>query len=120
MRAFSRIAAVVAAAGSVVCVLWVGHRNRSAALLVLFILWVLSPFVVGAWADRESAGTPAGGRGILHGLTLVIAIGSLAIYGWVAMGPPRPKPAAFFLIVPVVSLLLLALAVVARRGKTLT
>lgn len=37
---------------------------------------------------------------------LAVALGSLIIYGAVALGPPRPQPAAYFLLVPLGSWLL--------------
>jgi len=39
----------------------------------------------------------------VYGLMVVVAVGSLAIYGEVAFGPPRPQPAFWFLVVPAAS-----------------
>jgi hypothetical protein len=46
---------------------------------------------------------------------LALAVVSPAIYGRVALGPPRPQPAFWFLMVPFVSCLLLAIAVPLTR-----
>ena len=55
-------------------------------------------------------------QAVLHFMTLVLALGSLAIYGYVALGPPRAKPAFFFLVIPPASLTLIAV-VAAMRTK---
>jgi hypothetical protein len=105
------IAVVAGAAGSVGLMLLVGHRNPSRALLVLFAGWVLSPFIGLGLADRISKGWSVPTRATLHAVMLVVTLGSLAMYGRVAFGPPRPTPAAMFLVVPVGSWLLAAIAV---------
>ena len=45
MRAVALVAVVVEAAGSIGSMLYVGRHNPSRMLLVLFAIWVLSPFV---------------------------------------------------------------------------
>jgi hypothetical protein len=49
-------------------------------------------------------------RATLHSAMLVLTLGSLAIYGVVALGPPRAKTGFAFVVVPPASLLLIALA----------
>jgi hypothetical protein len=53
---------------------------------------------------------------------LIVTAASLVIYGNVALGPPRPQPAAMFLLVPLGSLLLmtvaLGIAMAASRGDS--
>ena len=84
--------------------------------MVLFIGWVLAPFLACGLADRFSRRWSISMRAALHGVMLVIALGSLIIYGMVALGPPRPQPAFWFLAVPLGSwlLALMAVPVVAR------
>ena len=36
----------------------------------------------------------------LHAVTLVVVVGSLALYGYAALGPPISKPAFVFLVCP--------------------
>jgi hypothetical protein len=108
--------------GSLGLMLWVGHRNPSPILLILFTGWVLSPFIGLGVADRVSKGWSALTRATLHSVMLVVTLGSLAIYGRVAFGPPRPTPAAMFLLVPGGSWLLAAMAVplaalISRRSE---
>jgi len=70
--------------------------------------------VVGAGhAGCESAMAAArmGLRTALYTITLALTLGSLAIYGNVAFGPPRPKPAFAFLMVPLASWLAIAFVV---------
>ena len=111
LRAVATIAVVAGAAGSVGLMLRVGHRNPSRILLVLFWIWVLSPFVALVLADLVSKRWPVLTRAALYSVMLVLTVGSLAIYGDVAFGPPRPKPASIFLLVPLASWLLIALVV---------
>jgi hypothetical protein len=97
--------------GSVVFTLMVGRHNESRVLVGLFTVWVLAPFIALGLADRSSRRWSAPTRMALYGVMLILALGSLLIYGTVALGPLRPKPAAVFLIVPLGSWLL-ALVVV--------
>jgi hypothetical protein len=106
------------AAGSVALMLHVGRRNPSLLLLGMFVLWVLAPFAAGLLADIRSRRWQVLQRATLHCAMIVLTIGSLVVYGIVALGPPRPKPASFFLIVPPASAVLAAVAVfLARRTK---
>jgi len=83
--------------------LYVGRRNPSLLLLFIFVAWVIAPFLDMLFADLV---WKRGGK-MLHGLMLLLAVGSLAIYGRVAFGPPMAKPAAVFLIVPAASWILI-------------
>jgi GNAT superfamily N-acetyltransferase len=106
------LAAVVAAAGGAVgLMIWVGRRNPSSVLLLLFALWVVSPFMGLQLADMRSKGWSTGRQATLHGATLALALGSLAIYWYVALRPQTPQPAFVFLVVPLASWLLMAAAV---------
>lgn len=105
----ARMALMVGAAGSVAIMLHVGHRNNSTIpliLLVLFTGWVLSPFVALLLAERIGKRRQALAPTTLHRLMLILTLGSLAMYGYVALRAPRPKPAAVFLLVPLGSWIL--------------
>ena len=102
---------VAGAVGSVVFTLMVGRHNQSWIFVGMFIGWVLAPFIAGGVADRFSRRWSVPTRVALYGVMLLVALGSLTIYGTVALSPPRPKPAAVFLLVPLGSWLL-ALVVV--------
>lgn len=122
LRRAARVAAVLGAAGSVGCMLRVGYRNGSTVpplLLVLFLFWVLSPFVALVLADVATKSRPLLAPGALRRVTLAVALGSLAVYAYAAWSPPRPQPAAMFLVVPFASWLFLAIVVsitALRRG----
>jgi hypothetical protein len=111
LRAVAMIAVLAGAGGSIGLMLRVGHRNNSRVLLVLFGIWVLSPFVALVWANLVSKRWAVLTRTTVYGVTLVLTLGSLAIYGDVAFGPPRAKPAFLFLVVPLASWLLMAIVV---------
>jgi hypothetical protein len=80
-------------------------------LRVLFAIWVLSPFVALLVAHTVSKRWQVLTRASLYGVMLIVTAGSLAFYWNVAFGPPRPKPASVFLLVPLGSWLLITIAV---------
>jgi hypothetical protein len=110
LRAVGLIAVVVCAVGSVGLTLRAGRRTPR-LLLVLFVIWVLSPLAALAWANLVSKRWSALTRATLYCVTLVVTLGSLAIYGDLVM-PPAGSPRAFvFVAVPPASWLLLATVV---------
>jgi hypothetical protein len=115
LRGAALIAAPAGAVGSLALMFLVGRRQPSIILIVLFTGWVLSPFAALLWAEVLSKRWPVVPRATLHIVMLAITLGSLAVYGVVALGPPRPKPASAFLIVPLASWLLIATVAAAQR-----
>jgi hypothetical protein len=111
LRTVARIAVVAGACGSVGLTLLAGHRNPSRVLLLLFAIWVLTPFLVLGLADVASERWSVLTRATLHSVMLILALGSLALYGKVALGPRRATPAFLFLVVPLGSLLLMTTVV---------
>jgi hypothetical protein len=104
----SALAGVVAGAiGSLGLMLRAGRRTPR-LLLVLFVVWVLSPFVALAWAHRVSTRWLPPTRTALYGVSLVVAIASLLIYGELIARPAGSAPAFVWVIVPPVSWLLIA------------
>jgi len=94
-------------------------RRTPRFLLVLFVIWVLSPFVALAWASMVSKRWSILAQTTLYCVTLVLTLGSLAIYGGLVV-PPAGSPAAFvFVLVPPVSWVLLTVvpiaALISRR-----
>src|ERR1700694_3419608 len=81
LRAAALTAVVAGALGSLGLVFWVGHRNPSRVLLVLFAIWDLSPFVALVLADIVSKRWSVITRSTLYGLMLILTLGSLALYG---------------------------------------
>jgi hypothetical protein len=111
LHAAALIAVVAGAVGSVGLMLRAGHRNPSRLLLVLFALWVLSPFIALVLVNMGSKRWSVLTQATLHTVMLVLTVGSLAIYGDVALGPPRVKAAFVFVVVPPASWLLIAIVV---------
>jgi len=107
----AQVAAVVGAVGAVALMLYAGRANQHILVTVLFVFWVLAPFVALAWADRMSVRWSVVTRTALHWMTVVITMGSLAIYVQRVLRPPRTTGAFVFVAVPVASCLLAAIAV---------
>ena len=121
MRAAALTALAVGAGGSVALMLRAGQRSPG-LLIVLFLGWVLSPFVLLVLADAASKRWSAFTRAALYGVMLVVAAGSLAIYADDARGHRRPQAAFVYVAVPPASWLLLATvvpiaAVMSRRSS---
>jgi hypothetical protein len=111
LRAAALIAIVAGAAGSLGLMLFAGRRNPSVFLIALFAVWVLSPFVALAWANMRSTRWSAATRKALYLVTLVLTVGSFALYADVVLRPPRATPASRFLLVPLASWLLMTMGV---------
>jgi hypothetical protein len=109
LRAVALVAALAGAVGSVVLMFRAGHPP--VLLRVLFVIWVLSPFAALLSADALSKGWSMVTRATLYSVMLVIALGSLAIYGADALGPPKSKAAVVYVVVPTASWLLLAIVI---------
>jgi hypothetical protein len=114
LRPAALIAVVVGAVGSAGLLLREGQRTPR-FLLVLFVLWVLSPFMAVVLADAISKRWPVLTGAPLYGVSLVFTLGSLVIYGAVALGLFRARPAAVFLLVPLASWLLIVIALISGR-----
>jgi hypothetical protein len=111
LRTAALIALPAGAAGSIGFMLRAGHRNPSRVLLILFAIWVLSPFVAMVFATIVSKDWAMLTRTTLYAVILVLTVSSLAIYGDVALGPPRAKTAFAFVVVPPLSWLLIAITI---------
>ena len=107
LRILALVATLAGAGGSVGFMLLAGRHNPSILLLALFTIWVLSPFAAILVAYRLSLARVA-----VYCAALVISLVSLAIYGYVALGPPRAQTAFAFVVTPPASCLVLAIVVV--------
>jgi hypothetical protein len=117
LRVAGLIALIAGAVGSLGLTLYTGRHNDSAILKLLFAIWVPSPFLVLLWANLLSKRWTVLARVALHSFILALTVASLAIYGYIAFGPPRKQTAFAFLVVPGVSLLVTAILVlVAARA----
>jgi hypothetical protein len=97
-------------------------RHAPLLLIVLFTIWVLSPFAALVLADAVSKRWSAVTRQALYGAMLLVAVASVIVYGADAMRPPRPQAAFVYVIVPPVSWLLAAVIVASgaavSRGRS--
>jgi len=110
LRAAALIAVLAGAVGSVGLMLHAGP-GAPRLLMVLIGTWVISPFMVLVLADVASKRWSVLTRATLHGVMLVITLGSLAIYGDDALRPRRAHAAAVFVVVPPASWLCMAIVV---------
>lgn len=90
------------ALGSLGFVLHAGRNNDSVLLVVLFVIWVLSPFIALIVANLVSMRWPILSRALLYCLIIFITVGSLVCYSG-ALSFPGKKPAFVFLVVPLLS-----------------
>lgn len=91
-------------------VLWVGRQNRSTLLIVMFAVWVESPFVglmrlYNAAKDREVARQRA-----TYLLMFLVSLATVLIYAVMVLLVHQAKPAAPFLFVPALSWVVIAIA----------
>jgi hypothetical protein len=108
LRAIALIALIAGAACSLWLTLRAGHNNPSIVLMILFAGWDLLPFAGLLWMWRKARYT----------VTLLVALGSPAIYSYVVFGPPRPQIAFWFLMVPVASWILIGIAAISARSTS--
>jgi len=111
LRAVSLIVVVVGAVGSLVLMFRAGQRTPR-LLLVLFTIWVLSPFAALLWAHIVSRRWSIVTRVTLYCVTLVVALGSLAIYSELINLKPSGSANAFlFVAVPPASWVFMAILI---------
>jgi hypothetical protein len=111
LRVVSLLAVVAGAAGSVGLMLRAGQRTPR-FLLVLFTVWVLSPFVALLWANLISKRWSAVTRAALYCVTLIITLGSVAAYGGlIDIRPPGSGNAFVFVAVPPASWVFMTIVV---------
>ena len=107
LRVAALIALAVGTVGSVALMLRTSP-NMPSLNIVLIGLWVISPFVLLALGDFLAPRWPLLHRPTIHVLALVLVIVALSVYQSVAFGPPRPKPAFLFVLIPPISWLAIA------------
>ena len=104
------VAVPLAAVASIVFMLQVG--GGSVILLGVFAVWVLAPFAALIAAEVYARRWSSFGQSTIHLVALIVAAVSPLVYGSVAMGPPRPQPAFYFLVVPAASWLLIIITLI--------
>ena len=110
LRAAALIALIVGAVGSLGFMFRAGQQTPR-LLLILFTIWILSPFVILLWANMVSKRWSVITRATLYSVMLVLSLSSLAIYGYAVLRTPRKTPTFVFLVVPLGSWLLITIVV---------
>jgi hypothetical protein len=111
------IALVVVIIGAVcsLCLMFHAGRHTPVLLLILFVGWVLSPFIGLLIANKISKHWSVPTRATIYCLMLVLTLVSLVSYSG-ALTPPGTRPAFIFLIVPLTSwLFILTVIPIARK-----
>ena len=111
LRKVAFLAVLAGSAGSLALMLHAGRRQESRVLMLLFGIWVLSPFVAAVVASSVSKRWTVVTRATLYIVIVVLSVSSLAIYGSVAFGYSKAKAGFIFLVVPLASWLLIAAGV---------
>lgn len=102
------------AAGSLYFVINAGRNNNSILLRGLFVVWVLSPFVAFLITNSISKRWSLLTRKTIYFLMLIVTVGSLVGYSG-AFNTPQTKNAFVFLIIPLLSWILLIMAILITR-----
>jgi K+-transporting ATPase A subunit len=109
LRTTALIAIGVSAAASLGLMFHASDR-RPPLLMAIFVVWILAPFVSLVLADKFSPRWSVLTRTTLYSLMLVVALGSLAAYGYDAVRPRHAQAAFVYVMIPPVSCLLIATA----------
>jgi hypothetical protein len=115
LQKVARIVVPVGAAGSLGLMFYAGRRQSSVILMVLFAIWVLSPFLALFRAIVRSERRPIPIQTALSCVILLIVAASLGIYGGVAFDRIPAKTGFIFLVVPFASWLLIAIIILMAR-----
>lgn len=107
-RRMGLIAAEIGLMGSFALTLYVGRNNASQLLKLIFLMWVSVPFVILLIAHVQSKKWSERSRGVLDWLSYFVTAITLAVYGLIALYPPRTKRGFAFVVLPPLSVLVSA------------
>src|SRR5258708_6871606 len=110
LRVAALIAMLAGAAGSL-GLLFHASQRRPPLLMIIFVIWVLSPFLALVFLDRISQHRSALTRATLYAVMLAVALGSVAVYAEDALRPRKAQAAFVYVMVPPVSWLLGAIVI---------
>ena len=108
LRTLATVASIIGAIVSLWLMLSL-HSSAPLFLVILFVGWVVSPFAALVATHLLSSRWSPSTRRALQVATMIVVIGSVALYADVAFRPPASQPAARWLIVPAVSWLVIAI-----------
>ncbi len=112
-----RLLLLAAAAASLVLMYRAGHRNPSIVLMLMFTVWVSSPFVALDVVNSFARRWPSARQAVIRTTAVIVALGSVSVYGVDAVRPLSSKGAFFYLVVPFVSWLVIAGAMAVARAR---
>src|SRR5262245_30065713 len=112
LRASAFTAALVATIVSVGLMLRACRFNDSGIALALIAVWILSPMIALVLADMVARRWLVFGPATVYGLMLVVAAGSMIVYGIDVFVPLSPRAGFPYALVPLVSWLLIAVVLV--------
>jgi hypothetical protein len=115
LRKIAYIVLLAGASGSLVSLIRTGHNNKSVLLSVLFIIWVLSPFLGLLAGLVFSRRRKIFNSIVFYFLLFAVTISSLNFYSGI-LGFHGPKPAFIFIVVPFFSWLLMAVVIILARS----
>ena len=105
------------AGASVDLTLAAGQHNKAMFLFVLFLIWVLSPFVAILAIHAFYRLGANGIRLTIYSVIVVITAASLLGYSRV-LTPAGAKPAGVFLVVPLMCWILIAIAIPVAASRS--
>jgi hypothetical protein len=111
------IAVVVVLIGAIISAILTinaGHKNVSVILPALFLIWVLSPFIMLLVTNSKIKRYPDNGRIIQYILMIFLSLSSVIGYTGI-LSPVGAKAAAVFLIVPLISWVLIIIFIIIRN-----
>ena len=99
LRTIAVVVVLAGAVGSLAMTLYAGQKNNSVLLVLLFAIWVLSPFIAFLIANVITRLWNDLNRKTLYYIMIFLPVVSLVCYSG-AISPPGLKPAFIFLVVP--------------------
>ena len=117
LRSAALLALVFGAVGSI-GLLRHAPQHPPPFLAVLFVIWVVAPFVFLAVANFVSTNWPIPVRKVLYVVTLVVTVASLAIYLDDKFSHRTIHPAGVWVAVPPASIILSGVAIAIARWQT--
>ena len=109
LRVAGVAALFVGAAGSI-GLFFHASEHPPPLLIVLFLIWILSPFVALGAIEMISKRWSVVTRSTLYVVMLVVAFGTLAVYGYDAIARRTARAAVVYVLVAPMSWLLIAIA----------
>ena len=110
LDATALVAALAGGVGSLGLLLRAG-RTAPLVVIMLMAIWVLSPFIVLLAVRAVARRWPPLTRTTLAGITILLAVASVAIYANDGLRPEGKPPAFLFVLVPPLSWALIAASV---------